>query len=90
VGKRVAWVAEAAAAALLAGAVVTELRKPAEQRTWHGRVVGVVPYDLRPPTLARFRNALWNPDNPSLLAPHPFGVGWTVNLARVRELLRGG
>jgi hypothetical protein len=69
---------------------MTELRKPAEQRTWHGRVAGVVPYDLRPPTLARFRAALWDPTNPSLLAPHAFGVGWTVNQARVRQLLRRG
>jgi hypothetical protein len=43
-----------------------------------------------PPTLARFRAALWNPANPSLLALHPFGVGWTVNLTHVRELLGRG
>jgi Family of unknown function (DUF5808) len=90
VGKRVVWVAEAAAAGLLVGAVVTELRKPAEQRTWHGRVVGGVPYDLRPPTLARFRAALWDPSKRSVLVPHPFGVGWTVNVARVWELVRRG
>jgi hypothetical protein len=89
-GKRLAWAAEAAAVALLAGAVVSELRKPAEQRTWHGSVAGVVPYDLRPPTIARFRASLWNPSNPSLLSPHPFGVGWTVNLARVWKLLGRG
>jgi uncharacterized membrane protein len=33
---------------------------------------------------------LWDPTNPSLLAPHAFGVGWTVNQARVRQLLRRG
>lgn len=72
---------------LLAGAAVVaaladQLRRPAAERTWHGRVAGV-PYDFRRPTLARLRATFWNPDNPSLLAPHVFGVGWSVNLYRL-------
>lgn len=64
---------------LLVASVVKELRKPAAERTWHGCVVGFVPYDLRLPTLARIRETLWNPTNPRLLVPTVFGVGWSVN-----------
>lgn len=77
----VGWVA------LVGAAVVTELRKPPADRTWQGTVAGVVPYDLRPPTVDRIRATLWDPDNPSLLVPQAFGVGWTLNLARVRDLV---
>lgn len=42
--------------------------------------VGGVPYDLRRPTLAKTRARYWNPDDPRLLTPKVFGVGWTVNL----------
>ena len=70
-----------AAAALLAYAVAKELRRPAEGRTWQGRIAGVVPYDFRPPTLARVRERWWNPDDERLLTEHVFGVGWSVNLA---------
>src|SRR5262245_13300835 len=51
-------------AALTLVAVITELRKPKDERTWHGTVLGFVPYDLRfPPTWARFRASLWSPDD---------------------------
>jgi len=64
----------------LAGAIVKELRTPTGERTWHGTLIRVLPYDLRPPTLGRLR-ALWDPANPHPLVPTAFGVGWTVNLA---------
>lgn len=67
---------------LLVAAVVRELRLPAGERTWQGRVVGV-PYDLRPPTPTRLRQAFWNPEDPRLLTPRPMGVGWAVNVARL-------
>lgn len=67
-----------AALALSALAIVRELRKPAEQREWHG-TVGPVPYDFRRPTLDRVRQRMWSPDGP-LISPQPFGVGWTINL----------
>jgi hypothetical protein len=72
--------------ALLVVAVVKELRTPAAERTWHGQI-GIVPYDLRPPTFTRVRDRLWNPDNPHVLVPQPFGVGWSVNVGRVWRLL---
>lgn len=72
--------------ALLVTAVVRELRMPASERTWHGRI-GLVPYDLRPPTLSRVRDALWRPDDPRVVVPQPFGVGWSLNLGRIWHLL---
>jgi hypothetical protein len=74
-------------ATLVGAAIVTEMRKPQAERTGHGTVAGVVPYDLRPPTLKRIRTTLWNPENKALLVPHVFGVGWTINLARARDLI---
>ena len=76
-----------AVVALVVAAVVTELRKPDEERTWNGRVGGVVPYDFRPPTLERIRNAYWNPNSDELFSDRVFGVGWAVNLHRAKELL---
>lgn len=75
-----------ASLALLATAVVRELRTPASERTWHGRI-GIIPYDLRPPTLSRVRGALWRPDEPSIIVPQPFGVGWSLNLGRLWRLV---
>lgn len=74
--------------ALAVAAVVKELRTPADQRTWHGEVVGFVPYDFRPPTVARFKERIWDPKGDHLLSPQVFGVGWTVNVGRVVELVR--
>ena len=68
---------------LLSAAVATELRKPADERTWEGRIAGRIPYDLRQPTLARARKRLWNPADRRILVPTVFGVGWTVNFGRL-------
>ncbi len=74
--------------ALTVAAVVKELRTPAAERTWHGVVAGFVPYDFRVPTLARFRERVWNPEGEHLISPHVFGVGWTVNVGKVVALVR--
>lgn len=66
-------------------AIVQELRKPAEQRTWHGKV-GFVPYDFRIPTVERMRDTYWNPDGP-LISGRAWGVGWAPNLGAVKKLL---
>jgi hypothetical protein len=76
------------ALALLALAVVKELRTPREVRTWHGTLFGFVPYDLRPPSLDRVRASLWAPDDDRYVVPRSFGVGWSPNLARVWALVR--
>ena len=66
-------------AALAIAAVIKELRKPAEDRTWHGDVLNFVPYDFRRPTMERFKEVTWNPEGP-LFTPRVFGVGWGVNV----------
>ena len=72
---------------LAVAAVVKELRTPAEDRQWHGSL-GFVPYDLRMPTFARIKQRMWNPDDDRVISPRVFGVGWTVNLGRLVELVR--
>ena len=72
---------------LVVAAVATELSKPEEERTWHGRVGGLVPYDFRPPTWERIRSAYWNPNSEQLFSDRVFGVGWAINLYRAKELL---
>ena len=72
---------------LFVAAVATELSKPEDQRTWHGRVGGVVPYDFRPPTWERIRAAYWNPESNHLFSDRVFGVGWAVNLYQAKRLL---
>ena len=67
-------------------AVLQEVKKPAEEREWHGIVAGFIPYDLRPPTMARARSRWWNPEEPRVFVPQVFGVGWTVNIGRVARI----
>jgi hypothetical protein len=76
-----------AIAAVSAAAVVKELSLAEEERTWHGDVFGV-PYDFRIPTFERVKDAMWNPDDPRLFTPRPFGVGWSINLARLLQMIQ--
>ncbi len=67
-------------------AVVQELQKAPEDRTWQGKVADFVPYDFRMPTVERIREAYWNPDGP-FISSKVWGVGWAFNLGAVKELL---
>lgn len=80
-----AWLSIDAALA----AVIQELSRPRQFRTWHGRVAGLIPYDFRRPTLRRLLDAFWAPDNPRLFTDTAFGVGWSVNLAQLPRALAG-
>ncbi|HJT58025.1 MAG TPA: DUF5808 domain-containing protein [Ktedonobacteraceae bacterium] len=60
-------------------AIAAQLHRPPEERTWHGTIAGI-PYDFRAPTIEKLRATFWNKDNPQILVPQAFGVGWTVNL----------
>src|SRR5438876_10970729 len=71
---------------LIAAAIATELSKPAPERTWHGKVFDSVPYDFRPPTWRRIRNAYWNPESDRLFNDRVFGVGCAANLHRPKTL----
>lgn len=66
-------------------AVVQELRKPPDERTWHGKVADFVPYDFRMPTVERFKNTYWNPDGP-ILSGKAWGVGWAPNFGALKSL----
>ena len=74
------WLVRTAILAAIAGAVWTELRKPPEARTWHGRLLGVIPYDFRLPSFGRLREAYWNPSSNRLFTDRPLGIGWAVNI----------
>ncbi len=64
------------------GAVVYALRT----RQTHGTFL-FVPFEFRVPTLDRFRERWWNPDDELILTPHVFGVGWSVNAYQVASRL---
>jgi hypothetical protein len=85
--RRVRRLVRFAAFGLVVAAVATELSKPEPERTWEGRVFGVVPYDFRPPTWQRIRDAYWNPRSDHLFSDRVFGVGWAVNLHRAKTLM---
>ena len=85
--RRVRRLVRFAAFGLVVAAVATELIKPEPERTWEGRVFGVVPYDFRPPTWQRIRDAYWNPGSDRLFSDRVFGVGWALNLYRAKTLM---
>lgn len=66
-------------------AIVQELKKPGDQRTWNGKVANFVPYDFRMPTWQRVRNTYWNPEGPPL-SGKVFGVGWAPNFGLLTRL----
>ena len=68
--------------AIVAGiAIIQELRKTKEERTWNGRVA-FFPYDFRMPTVERIRQTYWNPGGP-IISGKVFGVGWAPNFGVV-------
>jgi|UniRef100_A0A7C1JUN2 hypothetical protein len=66
---------------LIGAALYDQLRRAPAERTWMGQI-GPVPYNFRIPSLERLRASLWNPDDPRLITPMPWGIGWSVNLAQ--------
>ena len=80
--KRFSRVIRNAALVLLVAAVVDQIRRPADERTWNGNIF-VFPYDLRIPNVERFLERWWNPDDQRIFTPKVFGVGWEINLFQV-------
>ncbi len=72
----------AGAGLLVSAALAQQLRQAPAERTWQGRIVGI-PYDFRLPTPTLLRASFWAPENPSLLTPKVFGVGWGINIYRL-------
>jgi hypothetical protein len=67
-------------------AVTQELRKPSDERTWHGTVANLVPYDFRLPNWERIKATYWNLSGP-LLPGKVWGVGWAFNFGAVARML---
>ena len=79
---------QVAVVTLTLAAVLQELEKPKEEREWHGKVVGIFPYDFRIPTLERLRESFWNPQGSRVFTPPVFGIGWAINFYALLENLR--
>jgi len=78
--RTLAWVA-------LIAAIYQELKKPEAERTWHGKVAGIIPYDFRIPTPEKLKAGYWDPASDRVFSEHVFGVGWAVNIpVLVRKL----
>jgi hypothetical protein len=67
-------------------AIIQELRKSPDERTWHGKVADFVPYDFRIPTIGRARSTYWNPSG-AILSGKVFGVGWAPNFGVLTKML---
>jgi hypothetical protein len=67
-------------------AILQELRKPKDERTWHGKVADFVPYDFRMPTIGRVKETYWNPEGP-IITSKAFGVGWAPNLGALTRMV---
>lgn len=65
--------------ALVVAAIVDQMKRPADDRTWTGNIL-VFPYDFRMPTIERVIERWWNPDDERIFTPDVFGVGWSINL----------
>ncbi len=66
------------AAVVVGSALLDQLRRPPEQRTWQGSLIGI-PYDFRLPTPERIQEKVWNKNTSRLVMPQLFGVGWSLN-----------
>lgn len=85
----IGWLIRTLTMAAVAGAIYKELRLPPEERTWHGRLLGAVPYDFRIPTPAKVIGAWWNPKSKQIVGDTAFGVGWSVNVAALADRIGG-
>jgi hypothetical protein len=54
--------------------------------------LGAVPFDLRRPTVARFKSRIWNKNDSRLFPPKSIGMGWAINfywLFHLRSYFKG-
>jgi hypothetical protein len=61
--------------------IYEELRKGPDGQKWHGRALGFVPYDLRPPSLRQIKETYWNPKDRRIFTGKVAGIGWGINFA---------
>jgi len=84
------WIVRAVQAAVITltiAAILHELEKPKEERRWHGKIAGFIPYDFRMPTLERLKETYWNSYEKRIFTPEVFGVGWAINFHALLENL---
>jgi len=84
------WIIRAIQAAVITltlAAICQELEKPKEERKWHGKIAGFIPYDFRMPTIEKFKEAYWNAYEKRILTPEVFGIGWAINFYTLLENL---
>jgi hypothetical protein len=74
-------------AALAIAAVTRELRRPKSEREWHGEIAKV-PYDFRAPSPRRLIRQSWAPEEPRIIVPRAFGVGWGLNFAAIVKQIK--
>ena len=79
---------QAAVITLTIAAICQELEKPKEERRWHGKIAGFIPYDFRMPTVERLKESYWNPYERRILTPRVFGIGWAINFYTLLENIR--
>ena len=78
---------EAVIVTITVAALCQELEKPREERHWFGKL-GVIPYDFRIPTIARFKASFWNADDTRIFTPEVWGIGWAINFYSLLEKMR--
>ena len=83
-----ARILQATVVALTMAAICQELEKPKEERQWHGKIAGFIPYDFRLPTIERFKESYWNPHDSRIFTREVFGIGWAINFYALLERLR--
>ena len=83
-----ARIIQVTAITLTLAAICQELEKPKEERTWHGRVAGLIPYDFRLPTIERLKESYWNPYDSRIFTHEVFGIGWAINFYALLERMR--
>jgi hypothetical protein len=86
-GKWLVRLTEAVIVTITVAALCQELEKPREERRWHGRL-GVIPYDFRMPTIARFKESFWNAEDSRIFTPEVWGIGWAINFYALMEKMR--
>ena len=86
-GKWIGRIIGAMAAAVAIAVVLQELEKPEEERKWHGKVAGFIPYDFRIPTAEKLKEAYWNAYERRVFIPAVFGIGWAINFYTLLENL---
>jgi hypothetical protein len=73
---------------VLAGIVYSEVRKVPGETRFQGKALGFVPYDIRPPSLAKIPSTYWNPHEPRIFTGRVSGIGWSINVAALVERIR--